>query len=223
LHHIRLSLGFHIEKSLPSPGAGLEYDLSKFKVGEVQPTEKLAAMLKDYGGFPDSVLVRQEMKILWGVLVEKMITNKGKVAIVGSPGVGKSVVAVLFSLFLATVKRENIFLLRTVKEGSFKINRISVAVICFRGPNNMVVYPDVGNFSNAEDLLRKFAMKCERDNEPHRLVIDGLNQDQLSSVPMLGTFDLLSTSAQYSRKKMIPTKCAYCLPGRRLISSDMPE
>ena len=37
-----------------------EYDLSMWEEGKIRPTKQLAAMLKDYGGFPESVLVRQE-------------------------------------------------------------------------------------------------------------------------------------------------------------------
>ena len=176
----------------PSLGADFEFefDVSKWEVGKARPTKQLAALLKDYGGFPESVLVRQEMAILWGVLVEKMVTQQLGVAVVGSPGVGKSVIVVLFSLFLAMVREENVLLLRAVKRVGK--DKTAYAVICFRGPNEIVVYPDLYTIADAVDVCKAFRNDC-------LLVIDGLNQDDLSGTA-LKNFDLLSTSAQYSKK-----------------------
>jgi hypothetical protein len=184
-------------------GADFEYDVSKWEVGKVQPTEQLAAVLKDYGGFPDSVLVRQEMKILWGVLVEKMVEQKFQVAVVGSPGVGKSVLVVLFGLFLANAMRENIFLLRAVKTAE-KV-KAAFAVICFRGPNKIVLYSRLKTIDKALEICDIFENDCLRDNETYRIVIDGMNQDELS-LTVLSNFDLLATSAQYDRKNDDPHK-----------------
>jgi hypothetical protein len=188
----------HIENSLPPPGADFEYDLSKWEIGKVLPTKQLAAMLKGYGGFPESVLVRKEMTVLWGVLVEKMVTQNLGVALVGSPGVGKSVIVVLFSLFLAMVRGENILLLRTVKD--LGTDTGILVGICLRGPSKkIVVYPRWSTIARATDLLGIFYDECRRDNETYRLVVDGLDQHELSGTA-LKNFDLLATSAHYDRK-----------------------
>ena len=158
-------------------------------------------MLKDYGGFPESILVRQEMAILWGVLVEKMITQQLGVAVVGSPGVGKSVLVVLFGLYLAMFRNENVLLLRTVK--GVGVGTSALVGICFRGPNKIVVYPRLYTTAKAAELCYIFKDECLRDNETYRLVIDGLNQNELSGTD-LKKFHLLSTSAQYDKKNDDP-------------------
>ena len=65
----------------------------------------LSAVLSKYGGIPSSFFVRKEARIVWNHL--KCFRKSGKkVAVVGSPGVGKSVLLVMFAFYMCLVEKK---------------------------------------------------------------------------------------------------------------------
>ncbi|ETV68284.1 hypothetical protein H257_15733 [Aphanomyces astaci] len=117
-------------------------DLNDVGEGEVQSTAELSQLLQLYGDFLSSLFVRQEVKMVWGILCNNYIGSSppnNAYVLVGSPGVGKSALLVLFCCYLATHHAYNIYLARTLKHAG----RASSphVLLCFRG-KEVTAYPD---------------------------------------------------------------------------------
>ncbi|KAF0748099.1 hypothetical protein AaE_007471, partial [Aphanomyces astaci] len=170
---------------------------SKAREGEVQSTAELSQLLQLYGGFPSSLFVRQEVKMVWGILCNNYIGSSppnNAYVLVGSPGVGKSALLVLFCCYLATHHDYNIYLARSLKHAG----RTSSphVLLCFRG-KEVTAYPDCRPH-HMEALWATFRTEHVH-NLKFLIVGDGYRQANFESgqLDFFNTCNLLSTSAQY--------------------------
>ncbi|RHY03936.1 hypothetical protein DYB36_013540, partial [Aphanomyces astaci] len=172
-------------------------DLNDVGEGEVQSTAELSQLLQLYGGFPSSLFVRQEVKMVWGILCNNYIGSSppnNAYVLVGSPGVGKSALLVLFCCYLATHHDYNIYLARSLKHAG----RTSSphVLLCFRG-KEVTAYPDCRPH-HMEALWATFRTEHVH-NLKFLIVGDGYRQANFESgqLDFFNTCNLLSTSAQY--------------------------
>ena len=155
--------------------------------------------------------------------------------IVGSPGVGKSVLTVLLCFHLATKFRIPVIFARQLK-GENGPQQKSV-IICIRPGGEAVGYPKkpedgVDMKAISADFGRQFG-----DPVRTKTVLDGWSQQELSLTAVgadFGGFHLLATSAQYRRKSQ-DTRLLVSLPAwkeenlrklgeyRGLLESDIDE
>jgi hypothetical protein len=99
-------------------------------------------MLK-FGKFPKKIYVREELKVVFSILEAGITTgiteDELKWVIVGSPGVGKSVLTVLLCFHLAKEHKQPVFLARQWKgEGG---NPAGNVAICIYPGGKAVGYP----------------------------------------------------------------------------------
>ena len=90
--------------------------MNTWKPGDALITVETAEAMKDYGGFPSLYYVRLEETMVFRKCQE-LLTERRKVVLLGSPGVGKSVFLVLFAFYLAHVESRSVLILRKVKGG----------------------------------------------------------------------------------------------------------
>jgi hypothetical protein len=174
-----------------------ETDLSTWNAGKVQITPDLHETMKGYGGFPDKVFVRSEMKTLWALL-EEGIKNNDKFVVVGSPGVGKTTLVILLSLHFANKEKRNVFFARKLKDDEERA--AAYAVMCLRSDGHHRGFGNIRHIDVVVSILDAFEKDIGSKN--YLLVIDGWRQEEINASynALFAKFDLLSTSAQYSPK-----------------------
>ena len=170
--------------------------------------------LGPFGGFPETVFVRDEMRVVWSIVLNAL-THKPKPSkwvIVGSPSVGKSVLTVLLCFHLAKKFGKAVFLARQLKgEDDAPLLRKAVA-LCFhsngkvagfpRTPSEIMKTGEAGK-DYSEANLGKWSQEFQSLYGRPIAVLDGWLQEELDSNSVgedLGGFNLLATSAQYLPK-----------------------
>jgi predicted ATP-dependent serine protease len=152
--------------------------------------------MSDFGGFPSCVLVRKEMKDVWEI-VSDGISNKSKYVLVGSSGVGKSVLIVLLCFHLAKQLNIPVFLVRQLKGEEGRQQGDTIA-ICIQ-PN--------GHFYTSIDITAISRGFGDRFKGIRLItVLDGWSQEELKSSFMgnkYGNFHLLATSLSIDVKGKI--------------------
>ncbi|RHY84735.1 hypothetical protein DYB26_013689, partial [Aphanomyces astaci] len=135
--------------------------------------------------------------MVWGILCNNYIGSSppnNAYVLVGSPGVGKSALLVLFCCYLATHHDYNIYLARSLKHAG----RTSSphVLLCFRG-KEVTAYPDCRPH-HMEALWATFRTEHVH-NLKFLIVGDGYRQANFESgqLDFFNTCNLLSTSAQY--------------------------
>ena len=155
-------------------------------------------VMRSYGGFPSTIVVREEMKTVWSILVDGIVKQKSKWVIIGSPGVGKSILTVLLCFYLARDLNRPVFLARQLKGVSGVLK--GVVAICIEPGGRMVAYPSrpSSNIVDLDNILEGFGQQIETDQL--LLVLDGWSQAEIkgSFQESFGGFNLLATSAQYN-------------------------
>ncbi|ETV63639.1 hypothetical protein H257_19431 [Aphanomyces astaci] len=170
-------------------------DLNSVTQGTVQSTSELSQALRRYGGFPPSLFVRQEMKMAWSILHDNYIgqtPSKKTTVLVGSPGVGKSALLVLFCCYLAVHCKFHIFLARDLMGNGGPSPDV---VLWFRGAK-VTGYPDC--YPDEVASLRK-SFLAERRGNNILVVGDGYLQATFNDGPLriLGGGHLLSSSLKF--------------------------
>ncbi|RHY69031.1 hypothetical protein DYB38_011804 [Aphanomyces astaci] len=171
-------------------------DLNSVTQGTVQSTSELSQALRRYGDFPPSLFVRQEMKMAWSILHDNYffgyIPSNNTTVLVGSPGVGKSALLVLFCCYLAVHRKFHIFLARNLMG---KGGASPDVVLWFRGAR-VTGYPDC--FPEEVASLRK-SFLAERRGNNILVVGDGYLQATFNDGPLriLGGGHLLSSSLKF--------------------------
>ena len=160
--------------------------------------------MRSHGGFPSTIFVREEMKAVWSILVDGITTEQSKWIIIGSPGVGKSVLAVLLCFHLARDLKMPVFLARKLKgEGNLAGGE---AAICIEPTGKAVAYPSSPDDDDVDlnSVRRDFGRRMRMVNSSQRplIVLDGWSQAGMvgKMEKEFGGFDLLATSAQYLLK-----------------------
>ncbi|RHY54691.1 hypothetical protein DYB38_006307 [Aphanomyces astaci] len=185
-----------VDVALPSPKV-FQYDLSTVPVGVLLDTSALSDALKSFGGFPRTLYVRHEMKVVWAILYDNYLVEPVQdvhYVLMGSPGVGKSALLVLFCCFLSQMHNFDIFLARHVICGAGTTS--PDVVLCFRGPV-VTGYPKIprGLLPYIEFNLSESCMNTQR----YLVVGDGYHQNSFitDGLNIFQSSDLLSTSGQY--------------------------
>ena len=173
-----------------------DYNVSNWVVGTVVDCTALSVAMEGLGGFPSRIYVREEMKKTWSILVPGIIERKKKWAIVGSPGVGKSILTVLICCHLAKDFNRSVFLARKLKGEEDNPT----------GEAGVFMYPGgkaVGH-RGPLDFRKIYTSNYDSYSESRRLVVlDGWAQSELKTgdvASLFGGFDLLATSTQYIPK-----------------------
>ena len=154
--------------------------------------------MRSYGGFPSTIFVREEMKTVWSILIDGIAKQQSKWVIIGSPGVGKSILTVLLCFYLARDLNMPVFLARQLK-GESGIMKGEVA-ICIEPAGRVVAYPSrPSDKVDLEDILQGFGRRIDT-SQRLLLVLDGWAQAEIVGTMQgsFGGFDLLATSAQYN-------------------------
>jgi DNA-binding FrmR family transcriptional regulator len=203
------------EGSPVSIPATFNFDVASWKPGETINCSLLSEALGPFGGFPETVFVREEMRVVWSIVLDGL-TDKPKPSkwvIVGSPGVGKSVLTVLLCFHLAKKFGKAVFLARQLKGEDDAPLRNEVA-LCFHPNGKVVGFPrakpsepletaEAGMTDDSEVDLGKLSREFQSLHGRPIAVLDGWSQMELdvnSVGKNLGGFNLLATSAQYCPK-----------------------
>ena len=189
------------------------FDVASWKPGKTINCSLLSKELGPFGGFPETVFVRDEMRVVWSIVLNGL-THKPKPSkwvIVGSPGVGKSVLTVLLCFHLAKKFGKSVFLARQLKGEDDAPLRNAVA-LCFHPNGKVVGFPrkpseimktgEAGK-DYSEVNLGKLSQEFQSLYGRPIAVLDGWSQKELESNSVgedLGGFNLLATSAQYCPK-----------------------
>ena len=91
------------------------FDIATWNVGTTVDCSELSDAMRSFGQFPSSLLVRNEMKAVWSIVLKGLIEEESQWVIVGSPGIGKSVLTVLLCFHLAKAFNVPVVLARQLK------------------------------------------------------------------------------------------------------------
>ena len=155
--------------------------------------------MKPFGGFPSTIFVRKEMKTVWSILIDGIVKQESKWVIIGSPGVGKSVLTVLLCFYLARDLNMPVFLARQLK--GIKGSTGGEVAICIEPAGKVVAYPSTPKGDvDLRSVRREFGEQLENINQRLIVVLDGWAQTEMVGAMQggFGGFDLLATSAQYN-------------------------
>jgi hypothetical protein len=178
------------------------FNVSSWEVGQIVDCGVLSDMMRPFGGFPSKLFVREEMKAVWSIVCRGIVEERTKWVIVGSPGVGKSVLTVLASFHLARSFNRPVFLARQLKgegEGSDNEALATVAVCIYPGGRAVGFPKHPGEEIRLSSVSAAFSRSCRGVVT----VLDGWSQQEMVGTQMwydFGGFHLLATSAQYRRK-----------------------
>ena len=164
--------------------------------------------MRPFGGFPSSLFVREEMKVVWSILVDGITKQRTKWVIVGSPGVGKSVLTVLLCFYLAQAHNAPVFLARKLK-GEVEETERGIVAICIHPGGRAVGYPRSPNEKIDLDTINEAFRKPYTQLSLKTTVLDGWSQSELAMSNLddpFASFNLLSTSAQYKPKDQDPRR-----------------
>ena len=162
--------------------------------------------MRPFGGFPSSLFVREEMKVVWSILVDGITKQRTKWVIVGSPGVGKSVLTVLLCFYLAQAHNAPVFLARKLK-GEVEETDSGTVAVCIHPGGRAVGYPKEPYEEIDLRAIRAAFLKPYTHLSLKTTVLDGWSQSELSELgDPFASFNLLSTSAQYKPKDQDPRR-----------------
>ena len=173
------------------------FDVASWKVGSVVDCSAVSEVMRSYGGFPSTIFVREEMKMVWSIVVDGIITQQSKWVMIGSPGVGKSILTVLLCFHLARDFDRPVFLARQLN-GESGIMKGEVA-ICIEPAGKVLAYPSRSSDTvDLEDILQEFGRRIST-SQRMLLVLDGWAQAEMVGKMQggFGGFDLMASSAQY--------------------------
>ena len=181
--------------SIPST---FNFNVTSWRVGDIVDCSALSEVMRPFGGLPPSLFVREEMKAVWSTMCEGIVENRSKWVLVGSPGVGKSVLAVLLSFHLAKSCNKPVFLARQLKGEDDTVQNL--VAICIHPGGEAEGFP---KDTNTDIELQSVSMAFTRPYNRTIYVLDGWSQQELAQSPegrSFGGFNLLATSAQYRLK-----------------------
>jgi hypothetical protein len=174
------------------------FNVASWDVGCVVDCSALSEAMRSYGGFPSTIFVREEMMTVWSILVDGIVTQQSKWVLIGSPGVGKSILTVLLCFHLARNLGMPVFLARQLKGESGALK--GEVAICIEPAGTVVAYPSrPSDRVDLADILEGFGRQIVT-NQRLLLVLDGWTQAEFVGGMQgeFGGFDLLATSAQYN-------------------------
>lgn len=177
------------------------FNVAMWEVGHVVDCSAFSEAMRPYGGFPSTIFVREEMKVVWSILVDGITKKESKWVIIGSPGVGKSILTVLLCFYLARDLNKPVFLARQLKgEGGSTGGEVA---ICLQPGGGIMAYPATPDDDvDLRCVRREFGcrMRCVDSSQRLLVVLDGWAQAEMVGAMQggFGGFDLLATSAQYN-------------------------
>ena len=154
------------------------------------------------------------MKTTWSILVDGITKQESKWVIIGSPGVGKSILTVLLCFYLARDLNKPVFLARQLKgEGGSTGGEVA---ICIQPDGGIMAYPSTPDDDvDLRYVRREFGRRMRLVGCSQRLIVvlDGWAQAEMVGTMQagFGGFDLLATSAQYNSTSQ-DTHCPVLLP-----------
>ena len=174
------------------------FNVASWEVGSVVDCSAISEAMRWYGGFPSTILVREEMKVVWSILIDGIVKQKSKWVIIGSPGVGKSVLTVLLCFYLARDLNMPVFLARQLNgQGPMTVGAVAM---CIQPDGGVLAYPsDPDDDVDLRSVRREFGHRIELQNSSHQrliAVLDGWAQEEMkgSMQAGFGGFDLLATT-----------------------------
>ena len=207
---------FAVEGTLLFIPEEFNFDVASWKVGDYVDCTALSETMRPFGGFPSSLLVRKEMKVVWSLVLDGIIKRESKWVLAGSPGVGKSVLTVLLCFHLAQVHGASVFLARKLK-GEFEGPQRGSVAICIHPGGRAVGYPkDPDENIDLKAISREFGKPYKRP-ALKTTVLDGWSQSALEKSSVgeeFEGFDLLATSVQYGPRHSSPGDVT-CVEGQR--------
>ena len=162
-------------KSLSIPE--FNFDVASWEVGSVVDCRALSEAMHSFGGFPSTILVREEMKTTWSIVVDGITKKESRWAIIGSHGVGKSVLTVLLCFYLAQ-DRPVFFARKMNGQGeTFK----GQAAICVQPGGGAMAYPVIPSDKvDLELIMQQFGTQLPASSEKRILVVlDGWDQAEM--------------------------------------------
>ena len=113
----KISAAFELGDKIEMGFEAEECDIARWEAGTLVPTDGMQEVMKNFGGFPAKYYVRREEVIVFQTLQELWAGRQSrkefeKFALLGSPGVGKSVFLVYFAFYMARKKSRNVLILR---------------------------------------------------------------------------------------------------------------
>jgi len=190
---------FVVEGATLSIPEEFNFNVASWEVGRFIDCSALSEAMRLYGGFPSTIFVREEMKAVWSILIDGIVTQQSKWALIGSPGVGKSILAVLLCFYLARDLGLPVFLARQLKGESGVRGEVAIRI---EPSGQVVAYPAVfGDIFDIRYPFKVFGRQMEPGQRPI-VVLDGWAQAEIVGTMQgtFGGFDLLATSAQYNPK-----------------------
>lgn len=182
-----------------------ECDMRKWTAGSLVPTDGMEKVMESFGGFPPAYYVREEEIMvyktigkLWGIPGSGKPSGalvKSELAIVGSPGVGKSTFMVVLAFYLARCCAQPVLLMRKLRGGKSDLHTC--------------VLLEEHRYSEIEtDSLVDFVRVFRRLRQELRSLlyfVDGFTEKEVGDLPAVSRYDLLATSAQFRPKNCDPT------------------
>ena len=183
------------------------FNVKSWEVGSVVDCSAVSEAMRSYGGFPSTIPVREEMKVVWSILIGGIVKEQSKWVIIGSPGVGKSVLTVLLCFYLARNLNMPVFLAR--KLNGERGSTGGAVAIYIQPDGGVMAYPSP--FFDLHIVRREFAMRLGDNSE--LVILDGWAQAEMvgSMQASFGGFVLLATSTRYIPKGQ-DTSCPVLLP-----------
>ncbi|KAF0775934.1 hypothetical protein AaE_000366, partial [Aphanomyces astaci] len=168
----------------------VEFSLLNVQVGDLNAFDDNTWIntwrLTQVTDFPDQLYVRKEYKDLFSLLKRR---GDKQVVLFGSPGLGKSLLVVLYAVWMATQAQSDVLLVRRVEGKGLTVLFLNGSDLskCWREQNL--------SEDNVEALEAATTTKCA-------LCLDGINQvDGLLKKVRLQSFSVLATSGQYKKSQ----------------------
>jgi hypothetical protein len=142
------------------------------------------------------------MKAAWSIVIDGISKDRSKWVMVGSPGVGKSVLTVLLCFHLARRFGLRVFLARQLKDELHE-SQLGDTVICIDRDISAVGFPThLKNSTVLSSICQQFGRKAYDEGFPLITVLDGWSQPEIvgDMQNFFGGFDVLATSAEYQLK-----------------------
>lgn len=180
-----------------------ECDMRKWVAGSLVHSNSISEVMKNLGGFPARYYVRHEEIMVSEIIRNCLQDSRGKnlsgdvrkFAIVGSPGVGKSVFMVLLAFYLARCLSQGVLLLRKLKT--------DVAFKCVFLSQNLYSEFKVREIRDIIRIHDQVLGECP----DLWYFVDGFTQVDVNfSFGELSPYNLLATSSQFRLKSDDPTE-----------------
>jgi len=168
-------------------GTASTFDLEQNEVGEWIDTQAIGRVTD----FPDEYFIRNEAKDIFGILKNN---STMQIVLVGSPGVGKSLLLVLHSFWESFHEKKNIVLVRQIKGKSPELAGLFIFLLQGQDPQKLLKW-----IVDTSDEVLEVLKLIRKSIGDYELCLDGIRQSDLPLGRLRG-FSVLATSAQFQVK-----------------------